>query len=111
MHQDCATLQHENLKHKQPQTLTPYWPEEAVTFKEAAALARVHEVRAWARTEFLGRPVGPNRWKISKVALAMYLESNASALTAYLRGDRSSPAVVAYYERLGLAHLVKNEGR
>jgi hypothetical protein len=92
-----------------PQTLKPYWPEEAVSINEAAFLAKksVGTMRNWAANDFLGRPVGPVSWQVSRVALAMYLDGNRRALAQYLRGDRSSPTIVAYYERLGLGHLVK----
>jgi hypothetical protein len=58
---------------------------------------------------FLGRRVGGGAWLVSKVAFAAFLDGDKQALNLYLRGDRSSPAVVKYYERLGIGHLV-NQG-
>jgi hypothetical protein len=40
----------------------------------------------------------------------MFLEGDLKALQLYQAGDRSSPGVVAYYERLGIGHLVKGRG-
>ena len=56
MRQECAPSQHDNLVHKHPQPLTPYWAEEAITVKQAAAIARVCEgtLRAWAHPRGLG---------------------------------------------------------
>ena len=66
-------------------------------------------MRAWAANFDLGRPVG-GRWMISRVALAMYLDSDRKALRAYLSGDRESALVVAYFQRFGLQlHKVSKE--
>ena len=92
-----------------PQTLTPFWPEEAFTVKEAGFLTRKSggTIRTWCQANFLGRRVGGGSWLVSKVALAAFLDGDKQALNFYLRGDRTSPAVVKYYERLGIGHLVK----
>jgi hypothetical protein len=92
-----------------PQTLTPFWPEEAFTVKEAGFLTRKSDgtIRSWCQNNFLGRRVGGGSWLVSKVALAAFLDGDKQALNLYLRGDRTSPAVVKYYERLGISHLVK----
>jgi hypothetical protein len=93
-----------------PQTLRPFWPEEACTVRQAASRAgkSVGTIRVWSDTYFLGRPIGPHGARgISKVALEAFLNGDVQALTAYLEGDRSRPEVVGYYERLGLGHLVK----
>ena len=95
---------------KSPQTLRPFWPEEAYTIRQAAARAgkSVGTIRIWSDAYFLGRPIRPNGARgISKVALEAFLDGNVQALAAYLEGDRSSPEVVGYYDRLGLGHLLK----
>jgi hypothetical protein len=40
----------------------------------------------------------------------MFMDGDKQALNAYLRGDRTSPNVVRYYERLGLGHLLTKGG-
>ena len=93
-----------------PQTLRPFWPEEAYTVRQAASRSgkSVGTMRAWSDTYFLGRPIGPHGARgISKVALEAFLDGNVQVLTAYLEGDRSSPEIVGYYDRLGLGHLLK----
>jgi hypothetical protein len=86
-----------------PHVLVPFDLKEALAISEAAAIAgrSTVTVRAWAANFDLGRPVG-GRWMISRVALAMFLESDRKALRAYLSGDRESALVVAYFQRLGL---------
>jgi hypothetical protein len=39
---------------------------------------------------------------VSRVALAMFLDDDASALRAYLAGDRESGLVMSYFRRAGL---------
>ena len=39
---------------------------------------------------------------VSRVALAMFLDGDKGALGLYLDGDRISPRVTAYFERLGV---------
>jgi hypothetical protein len=86
-----------------PHVLLPFDIREALSISDAARIAgrTTVTVRTWAANFDLGRPVG-GRWMISRVALAMFLESDRLALTAYLSGDRESRVVVAYFARFGL---------
>jgi hypothetical protein len=86
-----------------PHVLIPFDLKEALAISEAAAIAgrSTVTVRTWAANFDLGRPVG-GRWMISRVALAMYLDSDRKALRAYLSGDRESEIVVHYFRRFGL---------
>ena len=84
-----------------PQVLIPWNPAEAITVAQAAAIARksARTVRDWAAQYDIGRRVVGGDWMLSRVALLMLLEGNTAALTAYLRGDRETPAVTQYFER------------
>lgn len=55
-------------------------------------------IRDWCLLHDLGRRIG-GQWAVSRVALAMFLDGDQEALAAYLRGDRSSSTVIAYFER------------
>jgi hypothetical protein len=87
--------------------LVPWDAREAICVTEAAKIAGCTPVtiRTWAHLDGLGRRVG-GRWMISKVALAMFLDGDRSALLAYLQGDRESELVIAYFERCGLAPVM-----
>ncbi|MET3971075.1 hypothetical protein ABID62_007171 [Bradyrhizobium sp. S3.9.1] len=84
--------------------LRPYNPREGIGLKEAAARAGKSEstLRNWCVQHGLGRRVGGGVWVVSKVALAMFLDDDRSALTAYLDGDRSGPLVKPYFTRVGI---------
>lgn len=84
-----------------PQVLIPWNPAEAITVSQGAAIARKspRTVREWAARYDIGRRVVGGDWMLSQVALVMLLEGNAAALSAYLRGDRESQAVVEYFRR------------
>src|SRR6204780_2783298 len=86
-----------------PHVLLPFDIREAVPISDAARIAgrSTVTVRTWAANLDLGRPVG-GRWMISRVALAMFLESDRKALRAYLSGDRENGLVVSYCQRFGL---------
>jgi Helix-turn-helix domain len=86
-----------------PRVLLPFDIAEALTVAQAARIAGRSTVtlRTWAAIHDLGRPIR-RRWMISRVALAMFLESDRKALKAYLAGDRESRLVVSYFERFGL---------
>ena len=86
-----------------PHVLLPFDIREAVSISDAARIVgrTTVTVRAWAANFDLGRLVG-GRWMISRVALAMHLDGDRTALGAYLSGDRESPLVVAYFARFGL---------
>lgn len=88
---------------EKPRILIPFDIGEALSISEAATIAgrSTVTVRTWAANFDLGRPVG-GRWMISRVALAMFLESDRRALKAYLSGDRESRLVISYFERFGL---------
>jgi hypothetical protein len=62
-------------------------------------------MRCWAANHDLGRMIG-GRWRLSRVALQMLLESNRAALNAYLSGDRESDTVLAHFRRLGLTDKI-----
>jgi hypothetical protein len=94
-----------------PHVLLPFDIREAISISDAARIAgrSTVTVRTWAANLDLGRPVG-DRWMISRVALAMFLESDRKALRAYLSGDRESAIVVDYFRRFGLQpHKVSKE--
>jgi len=92
-----------------PQVLIPFDKREAMTLREAAKLAGKSEgtVRTWCQQHDIGWRVAGGPWCVSRVALAMLLDGDGDALTAYLAGDRHGPLVAAYYERLGLGALLK----
>lgn len=83
--------------------LVPWNVREVLTIPQAAKFAGMAEAtlrRLCARHD-LGRRIG-GEWKVSRVALRMYLEADARALHAYLEGDRTSPLVRGYFAREGL---------
>ena len=90
------------------QTLVPFDRREGVTLKQAAGIAGKSEstLRGWCERHGLGRRVGGGTWVVSRVALAMFLDGNRRALTAYLAGRRTEDAVAAYFRRLGLEMLL-----
>jgi hypothetical protein len=94
--------------HSIPQILIPYNEAEAITPKQAALIAgrAPRTMILWCHVYALGRRVG-GQWRLSIVALAMHLDGNKEALRLYLSGDRSSPAVMTYYQRFAVP-LVKD---
>jgi hypothetical protein len=84
--------------------LIPYDLREGISLAEASALAgkKVGTIRNWCIQHDLGRRVGGGTWVVSKVALAMFLDGDEKALSAYHSGDRSSDLVAVYFERAGL---------
>ena len=93
-----------------PRILKPFDAREAVPLPIAAAkIARKSErtLRNWCVEHGLGRRIG-GRWSVSRVALAMYLDGNESALAEYHCGARAhSETVAVYYRRLGFDDLLK----
>jgi hypothetical protein len=87
----------------EPQVLRPYNAAEALTIEQAALIAgrSPRTTRDWAARFDIGRRI-QGRWAISKVALAMFLDGDATAVAAYLAGDRSSPMITAYFARLNV---------
>lgn len=74
---------------------------EATTLKEAAAIARVspETVRRWCSRYGIGRQIERGAsWRVSKPGLLMVCRGDERALTAFFKGDRSSPAVSRYLD-------------
>src|SRR3954447_8711767 len=96
-----------------PQVLVPFDRREAITTAIAARIAGRAErrIREWCEEFNVGRRIANGPWRVSRVALAMLLDGDDRALAAYLAGDRSSPLVLAYYERLGLGTLIRDWSR
>ena len=92
-----------------PRVLVPFHRAEAISAAEAAVLAGKHErtIRLWCEMHGIGRRVAGGPWRVSRVALGMLLDGDRAALQAYLQGDRTSPAVVAYFDREGLGRLIR----
>lgn len=65
-------------------------------------------MRNWCEEYGLGRRIGSGPWSVSKVALAMHLDSDLKALRAYHAGNRSDPRVVYYFERESLGVLLRS---
>jgi Helix-turn-helix domain len=88
--------------------LTPFDKRECISMEEAADIAGKSEstMRNWCEEHGLGRRVGGGTWMVSKVALAIFLDEDLKALKAYHAGDRTHPAVIAYFQRAGLEILV-----
>ncbi|MGI4746100.1 MAG: hypothetical protein ACRYFY_08665, partial [Janthinobacterium lividum] len=83
-----------------PYVLMPYDRREAMTLKQAAELAgrHVETLRLWCKAEHVGRLIR-GQWMVSRAALAMLLDGNRPALTAYLAGARTG-IVKSYFDRL-----------
>ena len=88
--------------------LVPFDRREGLTTAEAAEQADRTErtIRMWCRDHDIGRHVAGGPWLVSRVALAMYLNGDDTALRAYLAGDRQSALVRDYYNAAGLDALV-----
>jgi hypothetical protein len=91
-----------------PSCLVPYDSREAISLKEAASIAgrSVGTIRNWCEVG-IGRKVG-GQWRISRIALAMFLDGDQHALRAYLTGERNDRIVVQYFERLMPARRIQN---
>ncbi|ACA15743.1 conserved hypothetical protein [Methylobacterium sp. 4-46] len=87
-----------------PRILIPWDPAEAISIGEAAFLAHcsASTVRGWCACHHVGRCIAGGAWKVSAPAFLMLLDDDHDALAAYLTGDRTSPAVTAYFVRAGL---------
>lgn len=88
--------------------LVPYDKREAMSIEQAAERAgkSPSTLRNWCEQHAIGRRIGNGHWEVSKVALQMYLDGNEDALAGYHRGDRRDPAVIGYFEYVGLGCLV-----
>jgi hypothetical protein len=93
-------------------TLVPFASEECISIGEAALIAGKTErtIRNWCLMYGIGRRVGVGAWAVSKVALTMFLDGDHEALAGYRDGARSWRPVAKYYERCGLAELLKRPG-
>ncbi len=80
--------------------LVPYDSREAISLKEAAAIAdrSVGTIRNWCESG-IGRKVG-GQWRVSRVALAMFLDGDQRALAMYLDRERADGIVAQYFERV-----------
>jgi hypothetical protein len=94
------------MKHRPnfPRVLIPFNLAEAMTVPAAAEIVGKSAVtaRSWCSLYDLGRRIG-GQWWVSRVALAMFLDSDRDALRAYLSGDRASELVTSYFDRCGVA--------
>lgn len=86
-----------------PASLYPFIALEALSVSAAAARAGVSvgTIRNWCDWHSIGRKIG-GVWKVSKVALQMYLDGDRRALELYLAGDRTDDRVRAYYQGEGI---------
>lgn len=84
--------------------LHPFDPAEMIGTKEAARRAgrAQRTLREWCALHRIGRRIARGHWRVSAVALDMLLQGDQDALDAYLRGDRFSAQVRAYFERLAI---------
>jgi hypothetical protein len=87
---------------RRPMVLVPYDRKEAMTLQAAAKVADRCEatVKRWCGVYHLGRRVGNGPWRISRVALRLFLDGDEHGLSAYLRGDRTGPLVAPYFAAL-----------
>lgn len=97
-----------STKVKDPQILIPLSLEEArsVTWASWASGFSRQKVARVATRHNLGRMI-EGRWYISAPAWTMFMEGDDKALARYLRGDRTSPAIIAYFERFGITPPVQ----
>ncbi|CAO4142232.1 Helix-turn-helix domain-containing protein [Methylorubrum thiocyanatum] len=93
--------------------LIPFDRREGISVEAAAEIAgkSVRTLRLWCEQHQIGRRVGGGPWVVSRPALEMLLNDDQRALSAYLSGDRESPLVTGYFERVGLQHLPAKWGR
>lgn len=89
--------------------LVPYHGLEAMSIQEAHHVTGLSEcqLRRWCAKYGLGRRVGARAWKVSRVALAMYLADDEAALAAYHAGLRKDEIVARYYRSQGIDQLLR----
>lgn len=87
-----------------PSCLKPHIRGEAISPREAAEIAGRSEstIRNWCNRDGVGRRIAGGKWDVSRVALAMLLDGDAEALSAYLSGDRHGELVKSYFDRCGV---------
>lgn len=83
--------------------LDPFVPEEAMTSANAAKRAGITQrtIINWCEAYGLGRIIA-GRWRISRVALEMFLDDDQKALACYLAGDREDQIVLRYFANLNV---------
>lgn len=83
--------------------LSPFDPREALTVHKAAkrATVTVGTIRNWCRDHMIGRKIGGS-FRVSAVALHMYMDGNHAALKLYHAGDRANDVVRAYFNAAGI---------
>jgi hypothetical protein len=88
--------------------LRPYDGREALTVHQAVAIAgrSAGTIRNWVAARGIGRRIVGGKIAVSRIAMAMLLDDDHKALADYLEGKRDVPAVIQYYERLGLADVL-----
>ena len=88
------------------QILRPYDKREAMTLRQAGEIAdkSSETVRLWCERYHIGRKVA-GTWKVSRIALAIFLDDDPAALRAYLAGDRTGPLVKPYLDRMASKKL------
>ena len=88
-----------------PHVLRPYDRREVIDIASAAKLIGYSPatVRRLVAQYDLGRRIGGGNWKVSRVALRMFVEGDADALAAYHDGRRKGPVVRRYFEAVGIA--------
>ena len=76
----------------EPQVLRPFHSAEAISIHEAALIARraPRTLREWCHLHDIGRRVA-GQWRVSRVALQMFLDDNTAALASYHARGASSP--------------------
>src|SRR5665213_1037072 len=89
--------------------LVPFHYEETIDLMIAAHTAGVSEstMRTMCRRDGMGRKVG-GVWRVSRPALAMFLDGDHVALAAYHAGVRRAPPVLEYFERAGLSVMLRS---
>lgn len=88
--------------------LIPFDAREAISIRTAAEIVRKSEstIRNWVREHSIGRRIAGGETGISRPALAMLVDDDHRALSAYLGGDRTSETVARYFRRFGLADVL-----
>lgn len=83
--------------------LVPFNPAETLSPKEASKITGDTDatMRLWCDRYSLGRKIA-GTWHVSAVALRMFLDGDQDALELYLAGNRESPLVTDYFDRLGI---------
>ena len=96
-------LESPSLGHCDRQALRPFDRREALTVVEAAQASGrpPSTIYDWIDRYHIGRRVC-GRSLVSAPALHMLLDGREDLLRLYLAGDRASPGVMAYFERLGI---------